>query len=385
MSKTNRLSHSAVSTYLTCGHKYKLHYVDKLRSTQTSAALIFGGAVDKAIDAMLQDHSRNNIDHLLQTYNSIFINNWRKAEINKQLVDITDNPDIVYAATDIDLKLFKDRDYESLMTVLQGVYDGAGALREPTKEALIEVYKSILKRKEAVGWDNLRLVERKFYNYMNWCCLVIKGELMIKAYLERVIPNIKKVLATQKAITIQGPDGDSITGFVDAIVEWKDGRTIIFDNKTSAREYEQDAVLKSQQLALYMHALESEYKTRTAGFIVLRKLIDKDATKKCSKCGMEGTGNRGRTCTNEDSGKRCSGDWIEVLRPKAVIQILINDIPERYEELTMENFAEVNHAIKAEVFPRNFNSCQMGSSWRCQFYNLCHSGSNKDLVKLEDK
>lgn len=384
MGKTNRLSHSSVSTYLSCGQKYKLHYIDKLRSKETHAALLFGGALDKALDAMLQDHARNNLDYLCQSYINIFINNWVKGEINKQIVDLKDNPDLVYAAADLDLKLFKDRDYLNFMTVLQGVYSGAGALKEPTKDGVIEVYKTIQKRKEANGWENLRLEERKFYNYMNWCCLIIKGELMLKAYLEQVIPNIKKVIATQKAINIKSPDGDEIIGFVDAILEWKDGRVVIFDNKTSAREYEHDAVLKSQQLALYTHALENEYKTRTAGFIVLRKLIDKDATKKCSVCGMEGTGNRGRTCTNEINKKRCSGEWTEVLRPKAVIQILINDIPERYEELTMENFAEVNAAIKAEVFPRNFNSCQMGTSWRCAFYDYCHKGQQK-LIKLEDK
>lgn len=382
MTKSNRLSHSSVSTYLSCGYKYKMHYIERLRSTQTHAALLYGAALDKALDALLQDHARNNIDYLMQTYNNIFINNWRKGEVNKQQVDLYDNPDIVYAATDVDFKLFTDKDYLSFMSALQGAYAAAGTLTSPTNEAIIELYKTIQKRKEANGWENLGIDERKFFNYINWHSMAIKGRLMIKAYLEEIIPNIQQVLATQKPITIAGPDGDSITGFVDLIAKWKDGRVIIFDNKTSAREYEQDAVLKSQQLALYTHALEHEYNTRTAGFIVLRKMIDKDPTKKCSKCGMDGTGNRGRTCTNVINDSRCSGDWIEVLRPKARIQVLINNIPEQYENVTMENFAEVNHAIKAEVFPRNFNSCQMGS-WRCPYYNLCHYGSNKGLVKIE--
>lgn len=384
MTKINKLSHSSVSTYLTCGYKYKMHYVERLRSTQTHASLLFGSALDKALDVMLQDHSRNNLDYLLQTYNTIFMNNWRKAEVNKVETTIIDHPDIVYAATDVDFKLFKEKDYLGFMAALQGVYNGAAALTEPTSAGVIEAYQTIRKRKEANGWENLRLEERKFYNYINWCSLAIKGELMLKAYMTEIIPNIKRVIATQKQISIQGPEGDTITGFVDLIAEWKDGRVIIFDNKTSARDYESDAVTKSQQLALYTHALENEYKTRTAGFIVLKKLIDKDSTKKCSVCGMDGTGNRGRTCTNEVDGKRCSGEWSEVLRPKARIQLLINDIPERYENITMENFAEVNHAIKAEIFPRNFNSCTMGS-WSCPYLAHCHKGINKGLVKVEDK
>lgn len=384
MTKKNKLSHSSVSTYLSCGFKYKMHYIERLRPSTIHGALLFGAALDKALDAMLQDHKRNNVDILGQTYNTIFINNWRKAEINGQLEEIMDNPKIVYAATDMDFKLFSNKDYNGFMSALQGVYNGAGALTEPTPEAVINVYKTILKRKEANGWDNLRLEERKFYNYMNWTCMVIKGQLMIKAYLQNIIPRIKRVIETQRQINIEHPDGDSITGFIDLIAEWEDGRIVIFDNKTSARAYEEDSVVKSQQLALYSHALEHEYNTRYAGFIVMRKLIDKDATKKCSKCGMDGDGSRARTCTNEVGGKRCSGEWTEVLRPKAVIQVLINEIPPQFEKITMENFAEVNHAIKAEVFPRNTNSCQMGS-WRCPYFELCFKGKLDGLVKLEDK
>ncbi len=385
MTKKNRLSHSSVSTYLTCGQKYKLHYIDRLRSTQMHSALVFGSAIDKALDAMLQDHKAFRLDPFLQVYNTIFINNWRKGELNKQPIDMIDNPDVVYAAADMDFKLFKDKDYQGFMSVLQGSYENAGTLKEGTNEALIEVYKNIGRRKETNGWENLHVDERKFYNYMNWACLCIKGELMIKAYMEEIIPSIKRVISTQEAIVIEGEDGDSVTGFVDAIVEWKDGRIVILDNKTSAREYEYDAVTKSQQLALYTHALEHKYNTRTAGFIVMRKLIDKDPIKKCSVCGMDGVGNRGKTCTNEESGKRCSGAWTETFRPKAKIQVLINDIQQRHEQLTMENFAEVNHAVKAEVFPRNFDKCTMGS-WKCPYFDLCHRGSSKGLTKLpEDK
>jgi hypothetical protein len=379
---TNKLSHSSVSTYTTCAYKYKLRYIEKLYPKNPSAALLFGTAIDKALTDMLNDHAANNIDWLGQTYKTTFINNWRRGEVNKKIVDLYDNPDVVYAASDMDWKLMSNKDFDALLTAATSLYPGVGPLPKGDHADLVDLFKAIGKQKEADGWNNLNDDQRKYYNYANWLCLSIKGELMIKAYLEKIIPRIKRVISAQRAIDIQSDSGDSITGFIDLIAIWEDGRTIVFDNKTSAREYEADAVLKSPQLAIYSHALENELKSRTAGFIVLRKLINKNASKKCSVCNMDGEGNRARTCNNEIGGKRCSGEWEEVLRPAADIQVLISDIPEQTEAITIQNFEEVNHAIKAQVFPRNMSACKNGSLI-CPYYSVCWHNNNKDVVKIE--
>ena len=305
MKKPNRLSNSSVNTYMTCPKKYEYHYKHKLRHKYSSSALLFGSALDAALSTMLVHHGQNNVDWLGQTYLSEFTNNWIRGKVNDKFVDLMDNELLVYAASDFDYKILQPKDWITALARLQSFYPNAGTFSSPDAEGLLELYKSIGKRKEANGFDNLHSDERKFYNYMNWTSMFRKGELMLKAYLTEVIPRIKKVLAVQKQIDIQGEDGDSIIGFIDFIAEWEDGRIVIFDNKTSARAYEDDAVLKSPQLTLYTYAVESEYKTRTAGFIVLRKAINKDVGKVCSSCKYDGTGGRAKTCDNTIKGKRC--------------------------------------------------------------------------------
>jgi len=383
MSKCNRLSHSSASTWQTCNYKYKLHYIDKLRSTVTSAALLMGSAIDLAVGAMLEDHKKGELDELGQAYDGIFIKNWREGKVNNAVVQLFDNVDIVYAAADFDHKLFNDKEWMQLLTAGQNVYLGLTAFKAPTPEAILDVYKQIAAMKEEKGWENLPVHVRKFYNHCNWLCLAKKGILMLKAYREEVIPKIKKVLAIQKEIRIENDDGDSIIGYIDLIAEWEDGKTYVFDNKTAAREYEYDAVEKSPQLTLYVHAVENEYKTRNAGFIVMGKAIEKNLVKKCSVCGYDGSGARHKTCSNEVEGKRCGGDWVETVNPKATIQILRGEIPEQLDNIVMENFVDINASIKTGIFPRNLSACER--PFPCQFKNLCYKNSMESLVDMKEE
>lgn len=382
MSK-NRLSHSAASMYQTCGYKYKLHYKDKLRSKYTSAALLFGSALDKALDAMLKDHNTLEYDQLLQKYQNIFNIHWREAEINGVKQELISNVDIVYAASDLDFKLLGDKDYLYLIGLIMDVYRGAGTLKEPTVEAVQEFYKALLNKKETSGWENMSEPERQFYNHLNWMSLARKGYMMILAYHNQIMPKIKRVLTAQEKISVTNDTGDEIIGFVDFVAEWEDGRIVVFDNKTSARDYEADAVLKSPQLTLYTHALESKYGTRHAGFVVLKKTIRKDVEKKCAECGTITNNNRLKTCGETLNGKRCGGNFQEVIKPSVDIQVLINEVPEQVENLVMENYMEINHAIKQEVYTRNLNACD--SPFPCPFKNVCWKNSMKDVIKLEDK
>jgi hypothetical protein len=383
MSKINRLSHSAVGKFQTCAKAYQFHYIDKIRSTVTHSALPFGSAVDAAVGALLEDHKNGNVDELGQSYEGIFIKNWREGKIGNSVVSLFDNPDLVYAAADLDTKLFNDKDWLQILTAGQNVYLGLNAFKGVTSEAITETYDMILSEKESKGWDNVPVNARKFYNYVNWLCLAKKGVLMLETYRKEVLPKIKKVLAIQKEIKIENDVGDSIIGFIDLVAEWEDGKVYIIDNKTAARDYEWDAVSKSTQLALYVHAVENEYATRNAGFIVLGKGIDKQSSKSCASCGFDMTGSRAKTCTNEDSGKRCGGSITEVVNPKATVQILLGEIPAKVDELVLENMMDVNAAIKTGIFPRNLSACQ--KPFLCPYFSKCWHGSDKGLVGPDDK
>lgn len=376
----NKLSHSSVSTYQTCAHKYYLHYVEKLRDTHTHAALLFGSAIDTTLNRVLEDLQRgpNEYDFTFHTYKNVFTVNWRQGFINKKKVDLYNNETLVYAKTDFDAELLTPEDINTLSSFLHNNAIGC------VPDKVLAFYAEMQEKKENEGFDNLPLVIKQFMNYANWLCMFHKGMLMLEAYQTEIMPKIKKVLCVQKEISLESDDesGDKITGFVDAVLEWEDGSVVIFDHKTSAREYEQDSVLKSPQLTLYMAALRDEYKATKAGYIVFRKMINKQRIKTCTVCSHEAK-SRAKTCDNEIKGKRCGGEWIEKINPKCNMQVIIGNIPKRVEQIVLENFADINAQIKTGVFPRNLSACE--NPFPCQFRKLCWENKKDNLIKVDDK
>lgn len=383
MSNPIKLSQSGMNQFMQCARKYQYHYINKYREKTTSAALLWGSAIDEALNVMLKDHAKRRVDYLCQEYDNVFLSKWRKAAINKKEIDLVNSELVVYAASDFDADLIPDADINAIIALcgIGSIYESLAPARN--RNELVDIIGSIKKQKEAKGWENLTSAQRQFYNHMNWLSLAVKGKLLLRQYIKQILPQITKVLAVQKQITLHNADGDEITGFVDAVVEWVDGRVVVIDNKTAAREYDWDAVLKSTQLALYVHALYDEFKTRTAGYIVMRKGILKNKTKQCSKCNHDGTGSRAKTCDNELDGKRCGGAWNETIAPEAEINILINDIPERLEEIVLENLADTTYLIKQGIFPRSLNACH--SPFPCPYVGLCFQNTMDGLVQLKEQ
>lgn len=358
---SNRLSHSAINKYMDCPTAYRLHYIDKLRSNTMSAALLFGTAIDKAVEKLI--HSRD-----LKEAKKVFNILWQAQEINGVLTDLRNCPDIVYANNDYD---------EELCSII--------------------INPNIKLFKDDKGFDNLPKEEKVLYNNYCWSMAKKRGELMLEAYNDEVIPKLGKIYSTQEKIDLSNGNGDSVIGYVDLVADFEGySSPVVLDNKTSTRAYEADSVKTSAQLTLYVHALEEKYKTRKAGFIVLSKQIQKNRKKICSVCGHDGTGGRHKTCDNElpfqnaaaagaskSKSNRCNGEWKETINPKAKIDIIIDDIPEQMENIVLENFDGVSKMIDNGVFIRNLNSCKR--PWGlCDFYNKCHGNSDKGLVKIEN-
>jgi hypothetical protein len=49
----SKISYSAYKKYTTCPKMYEYHYNQKLRPTGTSSSLLFGSAMDEALNALL--------------------------------------------------------------------------------------------------------------------------------------------------------------------------------------------------------------------------------------------------------------------------------------------------------------------------------------------
>jgi hypothetical protein len=345
-----KLSHSQCSKYTQCPQAYKYHYIERIRPKLTPASLLFGSALDAALNELLKPEQN-------KTPEEIFIDKFTTADINGTSTDLPSCVRLTYAASDLDLDLLD--------------------LSEEEEESIM-----LLKSKKSkYGLDGLSYDEHMEYNKACWLSLKEKGLLMLQAYRTKVLPSIKKVLDVQIEISLSNGE-DSVTGFVDLVADIEGHGTVILDNKTSSIEYAEDSVITSPQLSLYMHALHGQYKTRKAGYIVLRKQIKKNRVKICSKCGHDGSSTRHATCANTIEGKRCGGQWDETTSPDVDVQIIIDEIPERTEDIVLDNYDSVTHAIKAGVFPRNLQSCKNVYGGPCPYFNLCYKNLNTGLEKV---
>lgn len=369
--KKTQLSNSALNIYSTCSRKYKFWYVDRLRPSTISGALLFGSALDRSLNHLVKERK---LDEAID----IFEKSFRYQNINNKGTYIPTSELVLYADSDFDEDLLLEEDlqqYKSVRTDRLGLTENV----DPVKE-----YKDFLEKKERVGYNGLESMEKILYNQMNWLSMRRKGLLMVKAYNEKVLPKIKKVIAIQERISLENCDGDTLMGYLDLVVEWEDGKIYILDNKTSLRDYEKDSAGKSQQLLLYYHAAKDKYKVDGVGFIVLYKRINKNRTKICSLCKYDGSGGRHKTCPNVIVKSRCDGEWIEKINPDVYIEYILNEVSPAAEDLVIETFDEANKGIKTENFGPNLSACYKWGK-PCEYLKKCWEGKDTDLVKLEKK
>lgn len=376
----NRLSHSSVTKYQHCGTAWKYHYIDKIRTKTSHAALMFGTALDRALGQMLAPEG-------LKTPEEIFLEQWTNQEVNGKQKYLPTLETLVYAKTDFDEELLTDVDLVELCGATEIAIGGT------------EILLNIIKKRNEIGFDKLTIIEKQITNHAFWLCLKNKGFIMLKAYRKKIIPKIKKVLAVQKKIELKNDDGDEVVGFIDLIADFYDHGVVVGDNKTSARNYDEEtSVIYSPQLSLYVHAVNDEYQTRKAGFIVLNKAIIKNRTKVCSVCSFVGTKGRTKTCDNEtiqtvtnkkgvseEKLARCNGEWVETIDPDCYIQFLVEEIPLQTEDLVLTNIDEINTAIKTGTYTKNLSKCNDSFGRPCEYINLCYRGSMEGLEDMKEK
>jgi PD-(D/E)XK nuclease superfamily len=363
---TNKLSHSSVTKFQTCPRSYAYHYRDRLRTKISSAALLFGSAIDVAIQELLKSKD-------LSQASSVFEQSWTTSEINGVSTHLPSCTEIAYSKNDVDIDLLSDNSRNVLITAYGNEWE-------------IKLASILEKQRNKVPFKFLPKEQKALLNLYSWHCLLTKGYLMLKTVHSEILPKITEVLSIQEKVELANEEGDAVIGYVDLVCRMRDyEKPVIIDFKTSSIEYDEDVVLTSPQLTLYMHALSEKYEnTRNAGFIVLHKNVKKNKTKVCSKCSHDGTGTRFKTCNNEVDGVRCDGEWKETMRPEIRTQIIIDPIPQQTENLILENIDDINKAIKNEIFTRNLGSCIAG--WgKCPYYSKCYYGDESDLIKLADK
>lgn len=345
-----RLSHSGQSKYITCAEMYRLHYIERLRSKSTSSALVFGAAMDNALNYMLLN---KDIELCLNNTLIEFMVHWKLQE---------NNSNIDFFKSDFDNDLVNE---------------------------ILNIEKSF-----HITHDNI--------NYHIWLSLAKKAELLLIAYYNNILPEIKEVIEVQKKVELLDDDGNNFNGIVDAIVRLQDGRVVVMDNKTSSPVYKQDSVAKSEQLAMYQEILNIynedpanpwKHKIEACAYAVMSKKLNKTAVKTCKSCGHV-TESSHNTCNNTHEvegtkGKfinaRCNGEWSEVTKITAKTQFIVGTISDEFIELVLENATLVKSKIEDGIFPRNYDSCNFIFGKPCIYRGLCHNGDDTGLITVPER
>ncbi len=295
-----QLSYSAAQRYLTSPRSYYLHYILKLRPSELSSALLFGNAVDQAVNLLLtqkQEEKPINLEEAKQ----VFLTEWIGQQVNGKYVDLRRPGVVKFSKADLD-------------------------------ESLIEY--SDIPADEARAWHSL-------YE---------KGNMILEAYVAQVLPRIQKVLFVQKNIHIKNPDGDAFVGLVDFCAVFEDGKTYIFDNKTSSVKYAANATDESEQLATYYEALRDTLTIDGVGYVVLPKAIRKKKL------------------------------------PLVPIEIMVGPVHEAVIERTFEMYDGVLEGVKLGKFPCTPDKC-CSTPWGCSYRRYCESDGQDTtgLVSHEKK
>ena len=206
-----RLSHSAIEKYESCGYKYYLHYVLKYRSNKNSSALLFGNALDVALNEMLDGKD---------TYHDVFSSEWNNYS----------GLDIEYYASDLNDSLLTEE--EAILSLPERQFASLGH----KGHLLLDAYlRDVMPRIKKV--------------------LDIQGEMNLTGYDDD-----------------GNPTEDSITGKLDliAMIEDNDGNVVhaLLDNKTTSEPYPKNSVQKKDQLALYACAYPD---IKTFGYLTMNK------------------------------------------------------------------------------------------------------------------
>lgn len=297
----NRLSYSSVEQYLNCPKSWYLKYIRNMKEKYTGSALIFGSALDKALNKLLEGNTTS--------INLTYLDSMTFSEVNGELLDLRVTDLIQYGNQDFDVDVLTQQERQELE-----LYTMQWDLKKH-HENLVQ-----LKREKNLNGEALR-----HFNYMSWMSLRRKGLLILGAYKEQVLPQIKRIVSVQKEFSLKNDEGDEFIGFIDFIAEFDD-KVVIFDNKTTSSAYKDDSARTSKQLASYLGALEElkfDFGTKDihVGYIAINKNIRKKK------------------------------------EPRVNIQIIIDKVPEDLINSVFEDYDKANVAIHNGEFEPSYPNC----------------------------
>jgi CRISPR/Cas system-associated exonuclease Cas4 (RecB family) len=347
-----RLSNSQINTYLDCPRKWKLQKLDRLRPNWTTSALLFGSALDAAVESILLKEDKDPLDVFNEEMDlaGLEVN----GKVHESFYDAIYH--VRYSAGDVDHRLLTDTVRERIRTVAANRDVEFGDFDE-----FLEFCKKKRKQRKALKKD-----EQFIYNIIAHNSLLSKGQLAIPVVAEWIEENVQEVHSVQKMIEIENVLGDRFIGYLDFIVTLKDKdctrcqgtgfswddaenrervcdhcnpKKVLIDLKTSSdpnKYYPAEAATRSRQLAIY--AMEEGIDH------VAYLVIDKK---------------------------------IRVREPRVRLKFVEGIITEEHLDEVFDEIEDVTLAIKDGEFPKNEDSCFNYGG--CEYKDFCKFGKKTGL------
>lgn len=331
-----------------CGESYRLHYIERIRPLTTSSALIFGTAIDNALNNLLL--KQENVEQ-------VFLDCLSTVDLNGKKVNTLNCDEINYFKSDYCFEILTEQDIselkdDALFLGLKGVIDNT----------LIERLNREIKE------------EARLFRHACYLSLKRKGLMLIDAYRTQILPKITKVHHVQHEFNIVNEEGDSVSGIIDAIVDIEGEGTIILDNKTSGRPYTKDSVSKSEQLSMYKIATGIE----KCGYAVVIKEVKLNRKKKCLVCDSDNN-IKTITCNNVINNVRCNGELKVTMSPSIDTQLIVDKVSEEMQNMVLERASDVNNKIHNKEFVKNEKQCYNWFGNKCPYFDFCKNNSMANL------
>lgn len=350
---TTSISYSSAQKYKTCPEKYFLS--KKYKTKLSASALPFGKAVEAGIEALFKGVK-------LEDALDIFRTNWFTEAESKydKAKQIFDNNTIQFYFSDYDKNVFNAED-EALMA------EWIAECELDSSKDWQTLFDDLASRYKDES-NSLKPNELRFYNRVLWLSCEIRGQIMLKAFYEKLLPKLTLLEvdgkpASQIPIVLKNEDGDTIPGYIDFLVKHEDyEEPIVVDVKTSAFFYSEHTLDTSDQLRTYIAAKGLEFNTKRGGYIVLiKKLFSK---KRCDTCGHFQDGMK-KNCAMPN----CKGKY-SISEVDANVQFISKEFKDDQLEDVLNDYMNVATAMKNEIRFKNSSNC-MQYNKPCEFYDVC--------------
>jgi len=261
---------------------------------------------------------------------------------------------------------------------------------------VLKLVSDIKKMKEASFLRDLTHEEEHFLHFATLLSMNRKGHLMLESFHEHILPHITQVVGTQVQISLNHPDGHSITGFIDLIAKMEgfkmpngriltDKDILVLDIKSAGAAYwaKLDDLTMSDQLDLYLVSEEEQSiaATNLIGYLATSKQISTHEESICKSCGNLKRSSH-KTCNAEVDGKRCGGEWEMNQRFYCESKIVVGERNLDEAAVVLEDMTDVLVGVQNQVFPRNRNSCNLYGGV-CEYIDLCGRCPTKEIEDIK--